>query len=144
MTKTIFFDVDTQNDFMNSNGALYVPDAERIKWDLELLTRHACFYRIPVFGSADRHFGTPEYKEREGELAKYGGPFPEHCMDGTPGQLKIGSTQFIGTKDDESEVIPGFITNPLKNQKPTLRYYSPQGKILEVEFEDSNLEKILE
>lgn len=95
MTKTIFYDVDTQNDFMNSKGALYVPDAESIKPNLEDLTKYACEKGIPIFGSVDRHFGTPEYKEREGELAKYGGPFPEHCMDGTEGQRKINETSLV-------------------------------------------------
>ena len=36
--KTIFYDVDTQNDFMKEDGALYVPGAESIKENLEKLT----------------------------------------------------------------------------------------------------------
>jgi len=89
----IFYDVDTQNDFMNKDGALYVPDAELIKPNLKLITRCAFRNRTPVIGSVDRHFGTEEYKEREGELARWGGPFPDHCMDGTFGQKKIDETQ---------------------------------------------------
>lgn len=89
----IFYDVDTQNDFMNQDGKLYVPDAENLKPNLKLLTACARENRIPVLGSIDRHFGTEEYKEKEGELAKNGGPFPEHCMDGTYGQEKIDETR---------------------------------------------------
>ena len=37
----IHYDVDTQNDFMNPSGALYVPDAESIKPNLKKLTDHA-------------------------------------------------------------------------------------------------------
>jgi nicotinamidase-related amidase len=134
MTKTIFFDVDTQNDFMNGNGALYVPDAESIKPTLEQLTKYACEKGIPVFGSVDRHFGTIEYKDRESELAKYGGPFPEHCMDGTEGQKKIVQTLTVtiprtrkgNTQVDEKEIIYGvcdkYITNPLANQSATLNF----------------------
>jgi len=88
----IFYDIDTQNDFMDKDGALYVPDAELIKPNLKLLTDFARTNFIPVLGSIDVHFGTPSYKEREGELAKYGGPFPDHCMKGTLGQLKINET----------------------------------------------------
>ena len=88
----IFFDVDTQNDFMNVDGALYVPGAEEIKDNLELLIDFANLSGIQVIGSVDRHFGTPEYKSREEELQRYGGPFPDHCMDGTLGQLKIHQT----------------------------------------------------
>jgi len=89
----IFYDVDTQNDFMNSDGALYVPDAELIKPNLMKLTDYAKEKRISIFGSVDKHFGTEEYKPREGELQKWGGPFPDHCMDGTEGQKKINETK---------------------------------------------------
>ncbi|MDO8516891.1 MAG: isochorismatase family protein [Nanoarchaeota archaeon] len=93
----VFYDVDTQNDFMNSNGALYVPDAELIKPNLILLTDYAegekyNEKRFPIIGSVDRHFGSEEYKEREGELAKWGGPFPDHCMDKSEGYRKIAET----------------------------------------------------
>lgn len=88
----VFYDVDTQNDFMNKDGALYVPDAELIKPNLALLTQYARENKIPILGSVDRHFGTPEYAEREKELARNGGPFPDHCMDGTEGELKIVNT----------------------------------------------------
>jgi nicotinamidase/pyrazinamidase len=88
----IFYDVDTQNDFMNKDGALYVPDAELIKPNLKLLTNFARENIVPLIGSVDKHFGTPEYKHREGELARWSGPFPDHCMDGTFGQEKIAET----------------------------------------------------
>ncbi|MDO8622762.1 MAG: isochorismatase family protein [archaeon] len=90
----IFYDVDTQNDFMNSNGALYVPDAELIKPNLKLLTDFALNKRISIIGSLDKHFGTEEYKDREGELARWGGRFPDHCMNETKGQEKINETSF--------------------------------------------------
>ncbi|MDO8741030.1 MAG: isochorismatase family protein [Candidatus Woesearchaeota archaeon] len=88
----IFYDVDTQNDFMNKNGALYVPDAELIKPNLAKLTCFAKEKNILIAGSVDRHFGTEEYKCREGELQRWGGPFPDHCMNGSKGELKIYDT----------------------------------------------------
>ena len=88
----IFYDVDTQMDFMNKDGALYVPNAELIKPRLELLTNFAINNRILRIGSVDQHFGTEEYKEREGELKKWEGIFPEHCINGTFGQKKISET----------------------------------------------------
>jgi len=88
----IFYDIDTQNDFMNENGALYVPDAKLIKPNLELITDFARKNFIPLIGSVDKHFGTEEYKHREGELAKNGGSSPDHCMDETKGQEKIVET----------------------------------------------------
>ena len=104
----IFYDVDTQNDFMNQNGALYVPDAELVKTNLKLLTDYAKKNKVPVLGSMDKHFGTPEYKERELELARWGGLFPDHCMVETPGQLKIPETVLSD--------YPVLIEHPLDNK----------------------------
>jgi nicotinamidase-related amidase len=110
----IFYDVDTQNDFMNKDGALYVPDAELIKPNLERVTQYAREKIIPVLGSVDRHFGTEEYKHREGELARWGGQFPDHCMDGTAGQKKLYWT-IVEKEWDKSyqEEIASYIDNPL-------------------------------
>lgn len=94
----IFYDVDTQNDFINSGGALYVPNAELIRPFLRILDRFAKKYNIPIIGSVDRHFGTEEYKHRELELARNGGPFPDHCMDKTIGQAKVTDTRTIQQK----------------------------------------------
>lgn len=88
----IFYDVDTQKDFMNKDGALYVPDAELIKPALARLAEQTRVKRILVVGSFDQHFGTEEYKERETELQRWGGSFPDHCMNGTSGQEKIAET----------------------------------------------------
>ncbi len=88
----IFYDVDTQNDFMNKDGALYVPNAELIKPNLRKLTEYAEKNIIPILGSVDKLFGTEEYKTRELELKRWGGPFPDYCMNMTIGQLKIHET----------------------------------------------------
>jgi len=93
--KTIFWDVDTQDDFMNSSGRLYVPNAEEIKPNLKRLTQYAKKHKIPVLGSVDRHFGTKKYEHREGELERYGGPFPDHCVADTKGELKIEKTVVV-------------------------------------------------
>jgi len=99
----IFYDVDTQNDFMNRDGALYVPGAELIKPNLRDLTKYArnpgrydsVMDAIPIVGSVDRHFGTKSYNGREGELNRWDGPFPNHCMSGKKGQQKIDETRVI-------------------------------------------------
>lgn len=83
---TIFFDVDTQNDFMNADGALYVPDAESLKPVLKELTQFALKNDIPIRGSVDSH------SEEDAEFIPNGGPFPLHCMSGSEGQKKIPET----------------------------------------------------
>jgi len=107
----IFYDVDTQNDFMNKDGALYVPDAELIKPNLKLLSEYATLNKIGVIASVDNHYGTLVMKEMEGELAKWGGPFPDHCMMGTVGQRKIKETELANTIIIEKQSYNVF-TNP--------------------------------
>lgn len=110
----IFYDVDTQNDFMNKDGALYVPDAESIKPNLALLTKYARANGIQVVGSVDKHFGTEEYRQKEGELARWGGPFPDHCMTGTFGQKKIAETDNAGSIIFEKQHYDIFTNHSLE------------------------------
>ena len=41
MARVIFWDVDTQYDFMHADGKLYVPEAERIITNLQRLTNRS-------------------------------------------------------------------------------------------------------
>ncbi|MSR07208.1 MAG: cysteine hydrolase [Gemmatimonadetes bacterium] len=89
MPGTIFWDVDTQYDFMHADGKLYVPDAEQVIPNLKRLTDHAHRAGIRIVASADDHVAghrelseAPDYRET----------FPPHCMHGTPGQAKIPET----------------------------------------------------
>ncbi|MDQ6886730.1 MAG: isochorismatase family protein [Gemmatimonadota bacterium] len=85
----VFWDVDTQHDFMDASGKLYVPDAEEIKPQLRRLTEYAHAHDIAIVATADDHVAghrelsaTPDYRDT----------FPEHCMRGTPGAEKIAET----------------------------------------------------
>ncbi len=89
----VFFDSDTQNDYILSHGKFPVPNAENIRQNLKKLTSFARKRRLKIISSMARHFGTEKYKSAEmSELSIWGGPFPLHCMDGTPGQKKIRET----------------------------------------------------
>lgn len=79
----IFWDVDTQVDFISPEGKLYVPGAGKIIPNLKRLTAWAQQNRILVVASADAH------REGDPEFAQY----PPHCLAGTPGQKKIPATQ---------------------------------------------------
>lgn len=85
----IFFDVDTQNDFMNKDGKLYVPGAHHLIEKIRGLTNLAMKYNIQILGSVDVHFGDEEHASVEGELQRNCGPFPDHCMIDTEGSKKI-------------------------------------------------------
>ena len=89
MASVVFWDVDTQYDFMHADGKLYVPASEAIIPNLKRLTDYAHAKGIRIIASADDHVpghrelsGRPDFKES----------FPEHCMRGTKGQAKIPET----------------------------------------------------
>jgi len=89
MPRVIFWDVDTQYDFMRADGKLYVPEAEQIIPNLKKLADYAHAHGIRVIASADDHVvghaeisATPDWKTT----------FPAHCLRGTPGQKKIPET----------------------------------------------------
>lgn len=87
---TVFWDVDTQYDFMRADGRLYVPDSEAIIPALGRLTAHARRRGIRILASADDHVeGHPELSPTPDWLTT----FPEHCMRGTPGQARIAETR---------------------------------------------------
>lgn len=80
--KTVFFDIDTQIDFLYPAGALYVPGAERLLGALERLNRYAAANSIPVVSTMDAH------AENAPEFAQW----PAHCIAGTAGQRKPART----------------------------------------------------
>ncbi|HXV86375.1 MAG TPA: cysteine hydrolase family protein [Gemmatimonadales bacterium] len=89
MAGLIFWDVDTQYDFMRADGKLYVPDAEAIIPHLRQLTDWAHQRGIRIIASADDH----EAGHRElSDHPDFRSTFPPHCMRGTPGQRKIPET----------------------------------------------------
>jgi len=89
--RTVFFDVDTQNDFMLPAGALYVPGAERLLPKIARLNRYAASRGIPVISDTDAHTeDDPEFCD-----------WPPHCVAGTLGQLKPAETLL-----DKRVVIP--------------------------------------
>lgn len=75
----IFFDIDTQHDFMDAAGALAVPDAEAIKPQIERLLLAASQQRLATISSRCAH----EPGDAEFEI------FPPHCLEGTPGAERI-------------------------------------------------------
>ena len=85
----IFWDVDTQHDFMDANGKLYVPGAEEIKPHLKRLTEYAHERQIHIVASSDDHVAG--HKELSAS-PDFLGTFPDHCMRGTPGAEKIAET----------------------------------------------------
>ena len=80
--KTIFFDVDSQLDFLYPAGSLYVPGAEEILPALHKLTQYAKANQIQIVSTADAH------EENDTEFETW----PPHCVVGTVGQKKSAAT----------------------------------------------------
>jgi nicotinamidase/pyrazinamidase len=69
--------VDFQNDFTPPDGALAVPDGDAIAGRLNQLARSGDFDLVV----ATRDWHPPDH----GSFAERGGPWPVHCVAGTPG-----------------------------------------------------------
>jgi len=79
---TVFFDIDTQYDFMLPAGALSVPGAARILPAVAQLNRWAASNGCVVVSTMDAHTESdPEFQV-----------WPGHCVAGTLGQRKHEST----------------------------------------------------
>jgi nicotinamidase/pyrazinamidase len=92
----ILIDVDTQVDFMEPGGRLYVPRAEELLGPLERLFLYARRTRTPVLSSVDEHVpDDPEFRD-----------WPPHCVRGTPGQQKIPITLMAGAVTLRPEAPP--------------------------------------
>jgi nicotinamidase/pyrazinamidase len=80
----VFVDIDTQRDFLDPSGALFIPGAEVILPNLARLTDFARERNIPVIATACAH--RPEDEELR--------VLPPHCLIGTPGQERIEATSW--------------------------------------------------
>jgi nicotinamidase/pyrazinamidase len=78
----VFVDIDTQRDFLEESGALYVPRSRAIVPNLARLSEVAAARGIPVLATACCH------RPDDPELTQ----FPPHCMEGTDGQRRIAAT----------------------------------------------------
>jgi len=110
--RTIFWNVDTQYDFMRSDsdycGKLPVPDAQLIEENLSKLTRHAKEKNIQVVNSGDWH--TEESKEFSDE-PDYKNTFPPHCLIGTKG------AQFVEASRPESSYVVDWREDVLDTER---------------------------
>jgi nicotinamidase/pyrazinamidase len=89
--KTVFFDVDTQIDFLYPAGALYAPGAERVVSNVAALNRYAASQGSMVISTMDAHSeDDPEFKT-----------WPHHCVVETAGQQKP-----VATLLDKRVVVP--------------------------------------
>ena len=78
----VFVDVDTQRDFLDPEGALFIEGSAAIRPNLARLTQFARDRNIPILATACSHGPDDE------EFAT----FPPHCLVGTRGQERVDET----------------------------------------------------
>lgn len=87
--RPLFWDVDTQHDFIAPDGALPVPGADQLIPALARLTDYAHRKNFRILASADDH--DLDHAELS-ESPDWHATFPPHCLKGTEGQRKITAT----------------------------------------------------
>jgi|SRR5215510_2236408 len=123
----LFWDVDTQADFIYADGKLYVPGAEEIVPNLKRLTEWAASHDVLVIASADAH------QPDDPEFEKY----PPHCIVGTAGQRKIPETQL-----PNAFVLPNHRVNVPRDLN-TYQQVILEKQQLDV-FSNPNIETVLD
>jgi len=88
--KILFWNNDTQKDFIEKDGKLYVEGVEEIKPNLARLTSIAKENEIQVLNAGDWHYIESEEIAEEPDWIY---TFPEHCMVGTKGAEFIDETK---------------------------------------------------
>jgi len=87
--KTLFWNVDTQEDFIDQSGKLYVQGAEEIRPVLKQITDFAKAEGIRVVNTCDYHHINSEELSSAPDFAT---SFPQHCLAGSSGAEFISET----------------------------------------------------
>ena len=141
--RTVWIDVDTQFDFCDPAGALFVKGADKCIPLFQKITQHAVERGEWIIGSVDTH----AFDAWEFAGAVDAGPngerpgFPPHCVKGTAGQLKVA-----GTLPDRTRFVPNVVVSDEQLER-WLSLHSPQAIMLEKEvyslFANPNAETLL-
>ncbi|MHB8540781.1 MAG: cysteine hydrolase family protein [Candidatus Acidiferrales bacterium] len=126
-TEVVFWEVDTQADFMLPGGKLYVPGAEKRIANMKRLVDAAREGKAFLISSADQHAPTdPEFAR-----------FPPHCLRGTSGAeilAELKAPKILSIPNDGNFQIPARLDDA---QQVVL-----EKQTLDV-FDNSNTEKLL-
>ena len=124
----IFWDVDTQMDFMLPGGKLYVPGAEKLTPNLKRLTDAARQGRVFIVGDACTHApDDPEFQR-----------FPPHCIRGTPGAELIPET-----RAEKILVVPNLLGTAIPANLSEFQQVILEKQTLNV-FDNPNTQMVLE
>jgi len=118
--------VDLQNDFM-PGGALGVPDGDDVIAPLNRAIRAAAAGNVPIFLTRDWHPADHcSFRAR-------GGPWPPHCVAGTPGAAFA----------DAIDVMPGAVVVSKATTRDAEAYSALDGTGLARLLRDAHVERLL-
>ncbi len=136
--RTVFWDVDTQFDFMMPEGKLYVKGAERLLPNLASLTEHARRAGIRVVGSVDAHRLTDRELQPPHDFRS---TYPPHCLRGTPGAEKVPATAPRDPLWIESEPYPpGELEAALDRHRGEVFFRKQEFDV----FSNPNVDRVLD
>ena len=116
----VFWDVDTQVDFIEPGGKLYVPGAETIRANLARLTGFAHDHGIRVIASSDCHVAADEELS---ETPDFADTFPPHCLRGTSGQARIPETTLLRPLVVEPDADPAAILRQVESHDDDILFH---------------------
>lgn len=125
--KVVFWEVDTQKDFMLPGGKLYVPGAERLLPNIRRLTDAARQGRVFLISHGCYHTkNDPEFQT-----------FPPHCIKGTDGSAFVPEAltdEVVTVPNDVAAELPRDLTKyqQILLEKQTLDIFQSRhvGKLL--------------
>ena len=116
----VFWDVDTQVDFIHPNGKLYVAGAETIVGNLAALTDFAHSSGIRIVGSSDSHALNDDELSDEPDFVD---TYPPHCLAGTPGQERIPETALRDVLVVEPDDAPAEVLKRLPGHSGDILFH---------------------
>jgi len=106
--QTVFWDVDTQLDFMRPKGKLYVPGAEDIIDKVSEVRKFVLEGGYSMIADIDWHSAENEEISDSPDFKR---TFPPHCMAGSPGSQRVG---YLGSVPIEYVQINKMTTDALR------------------------------
>lgn len=136
MKTRVFWDVDTQVDFMRPDGKLYVGGAETIVSNLAALTRFAHDTGERIVASSDNHDPTDDELS---DAPDFSDTFPPHCLRGTPGQARIPETELRDVLVVEPEDHPATVLERLEGHGGDILFHKHYFDV----FTNPNVEPVV-
>ena len=136
--QTIFWDVDTQFDFMRPEGKLYVPGAVEIIEKVSEVRKFALDNGYSMIADIDWH--STENKEIS-DSPDFKQTFPPHCMAGSPGSERVG---YLGSVPIEYVEIGEMSNDILKKLVDKDQFHIVIRKETIDVFENPNTDKLIQ